>query len=229
MTRIVLLLIAAFSLGLLLVLAERLVRPLAGLVRTLTRGLAAILIVAGVAVAASGLADETWWAAIMGGAVAAVGMRLAWSLRRGRRRAVMPGEPEHIPLTRSVPHSDWQRFEAQLDWVARHQARKSRAAIDRFIAERNSPSLTHEHRSLLLSCEKRVPELIETCLERCGNASPQARDRYIDETLDTLNQIGTEAERARREVREADDRRLEMLHRYFDGVAGEDGPKPPPR
>jgi len=133
----------------------------------------------------------------------------------------------HIPLTRCVPHSDWHRFEAQLDWVARHQARKSRAAIDRFVAERNSPSLTHEHRSLLLSCEKRVPELIETCLERCGNASPQERDHYIDETLDTLNQIGAEAERARREVRDADDRRLEMLHRYFDGVAGEDGPQPP--
>jgi hypothetical protein len=65
-----------------------------------------------------------------------------------------------------------------------------------------------------------VPELIETCLQRCANAGRDERDRYIDDTLDTLARLGEEAEQARREVREADDRRLETLHRYFDGVSG---------
>jgi hypothetical protein len=72
---------------------------------------------------------------------------------------------------------------------------------------------------LLVACEKRVPELIETCVERCRNASPRERDRYIDETLARLAQLSAEAEAARRQVREADDRRLQVLHRYFDDVA----------
>jgi hypothetical protein len=65
------------------------------------------------------------------------------------------------------------------------------------------------------------------CIERCRNASPAERERYLDETLDKLVQIGGEAERARREVREADDRKLQVLHRYFDGVAGSSEDRPP--
>jgi hypothetical protein len=49
----------------------------------------------------------------------------------------------------------------------------------------------------------------------------------MDETLDRLVHLASEAERARREVRAADDQRLDVLHRYFDDVAGKDGKDPP--
>ena len=112
--------------------------------------------------------------------------------------------------------------------MSRKQAQRSRIAIDKFLAERDSPSLGADHRTLLLSCEKRAPELIETCLQRCANAGRDQRDRYIDRHARYSRPPRPGGRTARREVREADDRRLETLHRYFDGVAG-DGKRGPAR
>ena len=226
MSRLFLALLASFGLGLLYLFVEQVQRPLARLARAAMVGMAWMLGVAGLAIAAAGLADEAWWAAILGGGVLVMAVRLAWGLRRPRRPSTFD-EPQHVPLTRAAPDSGWHRFEGGLDWIGRKQARRSRASIDAFLAERGSASLTPDHQSLLLSCEKRVPELIETCLERCRNASREERDRYIDETLDRLNRIGAEAEQARREVRQADDRRLQTLHRYFDARTddGQRGPR----
>jgi hypothetical protein len=220
MFRFLLAVMATMGLGVLYMLAETVRGPLARLVRAMLMALVTVLTITGLAIGVTGLANETWWAAIVGGGILVVAARLGWALRR--RRSTLP-EPEHVPLTRSLPEPHWRRFDAQLDWVARQQVRRSRLAIEGFLAERESPSLSHDHRALLLSCEKRVPELIETCLDRCRNASSPERDRYVDETLARLNQIGAEAERARQEVRSADDQRLKTLHRYFDGVAGERG------
>ena len=225
MLRFFLLVIAGLVLGSLFVLAEAMRRPLVRLLRGFLLGLVAVLLVGGLALTVTGISEEAWWAAIIGGGILLAALRLGWALRRPRRRD-LEEQPEHVPLTRSAPDPHWRRFEAKLDWVGRQQARRSRSSIEGFVAERNSPSLNHEQKSLLLSCEKRVPELIETCLERCGNADWQERERYVDETLDTLIQIGRQAERARREVREADDQRLQVLHRYFDGVAGDGDERP---
>lgn len=225
MLRFLLLLAAGLALGTLFALANAMRRPLARLTRAVLGGLVAVLVTGGLAIGVTGLVSEAWWAAILGGGLLVVALRLAWALRRPRRGKPVD-ESEHVPLTRPEADSHWKRFDAALDWMARKQARRSRRAIEGFVAERDSPSLTQEHRSLLLSFEKRVPELIETCLDRCRNASPQERERYMDETLDRLVQIGGEAERARREVRKADDQRLQVLHRYFDGVVGDRDERP---
>lgn len=222
MFRFLLAVVATFSLGLLFALAGAVRGPLARLVRALLTGMAALLAIAGLSIGAAGLQNDAWWAVVFGAGILLVAFRLGWALRRGTSRQAPAKEPDHVPLTRPTPDPHWRRFELGLDWVARKQVQRSRASIAGFLAERDSPSLTQEHRALLLSCEKRVPELIDTCVERCRNATGRERERYIDETLDTLNQIGAEAERARREVRQADDQRLQVLHRYFDGIAGED-------
>ena len=226
MSRFFLLLLGSLGLGLILLVADKLRRPLGRLIRAVALGIVAVLTLAGLALGIAGIVDEAWWLAALGALFLAGAVRLGWSVRRRKLRQPLR-EPAHVPLTRAVPDSHWRRFESNLDWVSRKQVQRSRAGIDKFLAERDSPSLSPDHRSLLLSCEKRVPELIETCLQRCANASRDERDRYIDETLDTLARIGAEAEQARREVREADDRRLETMHRYFDGVAAdrEDQPR----
>jgi hypothetical protein len=216
--RLLLILMAALGAGLLISMAEQVQRPLARLLRMALLGLATMLAIGGLALGVTGIADEMWWAAIIGGALLVVALRLAWKLRRRRRPNASP--PGHVPLTNAAPDPHWRQLEPHLDWVSRQQARKARSAIEGFLAERESPSLSPDHRSLMISCEKRVPELIDACLDRCRNAKGDERRRYIDSTLDTLVEIGAEAERARREVREADDRRLHVLHRYFDGVAG---------
>lgn len=215
--RMLLTLMVFVGLGLMIAAAEQMRRPFTRVLHLVLLGLATMLGIVGLAVGVTGVASETWWAAIVGAALLAVALHLAWKLRP---RQELRQPPQHVPLTSEAADPHWRHLEPHLDWVSRQQARKARTAIDRFVAERESPSLSAEHRALLISCDKRVPELIDACLERCRNAGLDERRRYIDSTLDTLVQIGSEAERARREVREADDRRLQVLHRYFDGVAG---------
>lgn len=222
MLRFLLLIFAGLGLALAFSLATALRRPLARLARAVLLGLVVLLAVTGFAAVVTGLTSDAWWAAVIGGAIMLLSARLGWPLvrRRGPRHSK---DLEHVPLTRTAPDARWTRFERTLDWVSRQQARQSRAAIERFLAEGESESLNSEHRTLMISCEKRVPELIDACLDRCRNANRHERERYMDETLDRLVQIAGEAEQARREIRDADDRRLRVLHRYFDGVAGERG------
>ena len=220
MLRLFFLFLGSITLGLILLAAEKLRRPLGKLIRAIALGIVAVLTLAGLALGVAGIAEQAWWMALLGALFLVGAARIGWKVRRRRIREPLV-EPAHVPLTRAMPDMHWRRFESNLDWVSRKQVQRSRAAIEKFLRERDSPSLGPDHRTLLLSCEKRVPELIETCLQRCANASRDERDRYIDETLDTLSRIGEEANQARREVREADDRRLETLHRYFDGVAGD--------
>jgi hypothetical protein len=226
MFRFLLLVLGSLGLSALFMVAEKVRRPLGRLVRAVAIATVSVLTLVGAALAVGGIAEEAWWVAVLGGLFLAGAARIGWALRRRRLRQPLR-EPDHVPLTRSAAGAHWRRFEANLDWVSRKEAQRSRVAIDRFLAERESPSLSPAHRSLLLSCENRVPELIETCLQRCANASRDERDRYIDDTLETLRRLGEEAEQARAEVREADDRRLDTLHRYFDGVA--DSRKDQPR
>lgn len=210
-------------LGMFVVLADKAKRPLARLARALLGAFAFVLGVGGLALAVTGLTSETWWAAIVGGAILLVAGRLGWALRQRKQRPVLsPADPQHVTPATAPAESRWRQFENGLDWVGRQQARRAHKAIERFLAERDSQSLNQDHRTLMLACEKRVPELIDTCLDRCRNASGRECDAYVDSTLRTLTQIGEEAERARREVREADDRRLETLHRYFESAVDRD-------
>jgi len=221
------LIVASILFGLMFALAAAVRRPLVRVVRAVLLGFAVLIGVTGLAAAAAGLAGEAWWAVAIGAMLVLLAVWVGRPLVR-RRRPKHNVELEHVPLTRTAPDSRWAGFESSLDWVSRQQARQSRAAIERFLAERDSQSVTTEHRALLLSCEKRVTELLDACLDRCRNARRQERERYMDETLDRLVQIAGEAERARLEIREADDQRLRVLHRYFDDVAGEkDRPKGP--
>lgn len=225
MLRFLLLLTLSVGFTMLVAFAAVVRRPLVRLVRAVLLGLAGVLAVTAVALIGAGISNDSWWATILGTVIMLLAAGAGWPLLR-RRRPRHDRELEHVPLTRVAPDARWRRLEAGLDWVSRQQARQSRAAIERFLAERDSQSLTHEHRALLLSCEKRVPELIDTCLDRCRNANRPERERYLDQTLDRLVQLAGEAERARQEVREADDQRLRTLHRYFDGVAGSSEDRP---
>lgn len=216
MLRFFLLIIAGLGLGLVFALGEGLRRRVSRTVRTIRLAVSAALAIGGAAATASGLANGSWLSLLAGAILLFVSLRIAWPLLK--RRAQPAEDHEHVPLTRPAPDPRWSRFESGLDWGLRQEARRSRAAIEGFVAERESPSLTAEHRSLLVSFDKRVPELIDTCLDRCRNADRKEQQRYRAETLDRLVQIGNEAERARREIREADDQRLKVLHRYFDDV-----------
>jgi hypothetical protein len=128
------------------------------------------------------------------------------------------GFGQGLPGFAALPDPRWARLAGQLDRRQREQARVARERIAALLAERQSAALTQEEAQLMISCEKRVPELIDTCLDRCRSARLEERCDYAAPTLERLVRIGEEAEAARQRIRGRDDGRLTTMHHYFDNV-----------
>jgi hypothetical protein len=146
-----------------------------------------------------------------------LGVRLARRVMR-RMRGLAAGFQMGVPGVGVIPDPRWARLSSHLDRRQREQARLARERIGLLLAERESAALTPEEAQLMISCEKRVPELIDACLERCRSARPDERCDYAAPTLERLVRIGEEAEAARRHIRSRDDGRLLTMHNYFDNV-----------
>jgi len=150
-----------------------------------------------------------------------MGIRLARRMFR-QAQAAMIGFRSGMPGFGAMPDPRWARLASHLDRRQREQARLARERIAALLAERQSAALTPEEAQLMISCERRVPELIDTCLDRCRSARPDERCDYAAPTLERLVRIGEEAEAARRQIRSRDDGRLTTMHQYFDAVTAKD-------
>ncbi|UUR07387.1 hypothetical protein [Sphingomonas glaciei] len=148
-----------------------------------------------------------------------LGIRLARNLMRSAR-GFAASFTQGVPGFSAIPDPRWARLASHLDRRQREQARTARERIAALLAERQSAALTPEEAQLMISCERRVPELIDTCLDRCRSARPNERCDYAAPTLERLVRIGEEAEAARSAIRARDDGRLLTMHNYFDTVAG---------
>ena len=112
----------------------------------------------------------------------------------------------------------WKEFAGRLRWHQRHRVASIRSSIQAFNLERESPSFSAEHHSLAVTLDRRVPELLTECLRRCGDATARERRLYCEKVLETLEKVAAKADAERTELREADDRELEVLHHYFAQV-----------
>ena len=146
-----------------------------------------------------------------------LGVRLARKVMR-RVRGLAAAFQAGMPGVAAMPDPRWLRLATHLDRRQREQSRTARERISLLLAERGSAALTPEEAQLMISCEKRVPELIDACLDRCRSAQPGERCSYAGETLERLVRIGEEAEAVRHSIRARDDGRLLTMHRYFDNV-----------
>lgn len=151
-----------------------------------------------------------------------LGVKLAKKAVRTARGVMAGFGPTMRPNLSALPDPRWVRLSALLDRSQREQARVARERIRAFLGESQSASLGPHETQLLISCEKRVPELIDACLERCRTARPGERCDYATGTLERLVRIGEEAEEARQAIRARDDGRLLTMHRYFDTVAAKE-------
>ncbi|WP_426266067.1 hypothetical protein [Sphingomonas sp. LHG3443-2] len=146
-----------------------------------------------------------------------LGVRLVRKVMRGMR-GLMAGFTPGTSGFAGLPDPRWARLSSHLDRRQREAARLARERIAALLAERQSAALTPDEAQLMISCEKRVPELIDTCLERCRTARPNERCDYAAPTLERLVRIGEEAEATRQRIRARDDGRLTTMHHYFDAV-----------
>jgi hypothetical protein len=146
------------------------------------------------------------------------GIRLARKAVRTVRGMAANFAPA-MPNLPALPDPRWARLSTLLDRNQREQARIARDRIRAFLGESQSASLGPDEAQLLISCEKRVPELLDTCLDRCRSARPGERCDYAGATLERLVRIGEEAEEARKVIRQRDDTQLATIQRYFDTVS----------
>jgi hypothetical protein len=151
-----------------------------------------------------------------------LGVKVARKAIRTARGVAASFGPSLMPNVSALPDPRWAKLSMLLDRGQREQARVARERIRAFLGESRSASLNPHEAQLLISCEKRVPELIDTCLERCRRARPGERCDYAAGTLERLVRIGEEAEEARQAIRARDDGRLLTMQTYFDHVTSRD-------
>lgn len=216
MLRFLLAMAGSLGLAALIALYQRAGPAMNNLWRVILMSIAALLALTGLALGVAGLEFDQLWAAVVGGVILLMALRVGWAARR--RRAKVGESRTGLPSTADLFDPRWRSFERLLSASEQRRSRQAQASIQGFLRERDSPALTADHQSLLLSLERRVPELLDTCNERCRRGTSQERRHYLEGTLQRLEQIGRQAEIARLEVRGSDDQRLEVLHRYFDGV-----------
>ena len=217
----------AMGFGLVLAFGARAIGPVGRVVRAVVMAMVGLMLLVGLTLGGLGLAEDVDWLAVIGAAVIAMAAFAGFVFHRTNRRLTALVASAGVPHVKLVADPRWTGLSRELGWKEREQANLARARIQAFLAERDSASLSPEQRQLMISCERRVPELLDTCLERCRRAAPAERRAYVDETLARLSQLGDEADEARRSVRAADDQRLTALHNYFDGVTGKDQPARP--
>ena len=146
-----------------------------------------------------------------------LGIRLVRKVVR-TARGFAAGLGQGMPGLAPLVDPRWMQLGRHLDRRQREQARLAHQRIAALLVERGSAAVTPEEAQLMIACEKRVPELIDTCLDRCRSARPDERCDYAAPTLERLVRIGEEAEAARQGIRGRDDGRLVTMHRYFDSV-----------
>lgn len=171
--------------------------------------------------AMAGVEDGILSVVVVGGAVALISARMLLRLLPNFPRKKEGADRQERPIAWEAVHEvddDWSAFISRLGWSQRPHARRAQASISAFLAEVDSPFSLSAHQTLAIALERRVPELLVECHRRCERATASERRGYLDRTLATLRQLGSEADRARSEVRESDDHKFDTLHRYFSSV-----------
>lgn len=146
------------------------------------------------------------------------GIRMAKKVVRNIK-GMAAGFAPSVPNLPALPDPRWAQLSGMLTREQRERARIARDRIRAFVGERRSGSLSPDETQLLISCETRVPELLDACLDRCRTARLGERCDYAETTLERLVRIGEEAEEARKAIRERDDGQLLTIQRYFDTVS----------
>lgn len=206
--------------GLLIWFADRASRPVMTSVR-LGGALAAALI-AWIVYALASSDDAVPVAALVGGgALLALAGYLVYHAIADR--AVRPGRAYiSLPATKSRLSKEWGPLLAALAWRNRSRASRAHDRIRLFVQAADRLGLGAEHQSLVIALKRRVPELLIEWQKCCVGATSAERDRYALRTLSILEQLASEADRARARLRDDGDRAFDSLERYFAGFTDKD-------
>lgn len=210
-------LLIAIVVSALLRLSQFLWRPLAILLR-LACGLAALAMgFFGIVVIQTAHDEDYGGGIVFGGFAVLLCLSMLVRLYRTRGPAIRQAS-QNVPKVEAVElpkPDDWIKICRYLSWSERRRVDRARTAIEAFLAELESPSLSTEHNQLALTLKERVPQLLAECLRRCASGSPSECRRYAENFCQTYCELGKSAEVARTEVRQSDDHRLNVLHEYF--------------
>lgn len=167
-------------------------------------------------------AQRDGWTSIflLGTFFTALAVLLLFRFYRTRPRNRVVNGLEAVGSVASSSAADaWLELSQHMSWSQRRRSTESRQRIDAFLVEQESPSLSLDHRQLVVTLKDRLPQLTEECLARCRQATSAERREYLDRLCTTLNSLAQAAEVARRNIRAEDDRKLESLHGYFANVS----------
>ncbi len=78
-------------------------------------------------------------------------------------------------------------------------------------------------KELTLLIRRRIPELIEACAEQCRNATHSERESLVEDLLESLETVGAEADRCRKEVRRSQGTPFDVLRAHVAARVKKEG------
>jgi hypothetical protein len=117
------------------------------------------------------------------------------------------------PIADEGLEAAWAIAESLADWAPSRLARV-RTSCAAFLREAEITSLDIEVKELTLLIRRRIPELIKACAEQCLNATHSERESLVEDLLESLESVGAEADRYRKEVRRAHGTPFDVLRAH---------------
>ena len=112
--------------------------------------------------------------------------------------------------------------ESLADWAPSRVARV-RTSCDALLREADLASFDMEMNELTLLIRRRIPELIMACAEQCRNASRSERESLVEDLLESLESVGAEADRCRKQIRRTHGAPFDVLRAHVAARVKKEG------
>lgn len=137
--------------------------------------------------------------------------RWSWFRRRTDRR-----------IADEALEGAWAVAGSLADWAPSRLAavRTSCAAL---LREADFAPLDMEAKELALLIRRRIPELINACAEQCRDATRSERELLVEDLLDSLEGVGAEADRRRKQARRSRGTPFDVLRAHMANRVKKEG------
>ena len=98
-----------------------------------------------------------------------------------------------------IPAEPWRALRREAGWAAR-RIERAHDDCQRFLATAADAPFTSETTDLVLLVERRVPELIDSCLAQVRHATPDERRVELERTVASIEAVAAAAEQQRRRL-----------------------------
>jgi len=132
------------------------------------------------------------------------------------------GRRTHPCITDKALEEAWAVAESLADWAPSRLA-AVRTSCGALLRESDLAPLDLEAKDLAILIRRRIPELIGACADQCRDATGSERESLVEELLDSLESVGAEADRRRKQARRSRGTPFDVLRAHVGNRVKKEG------